>query len=175
MWGAQSACGPKDMGTDSWRFYEDLEPGAEVLSPSQVIDRDELVSFARAWDPLPFHVDEAAGARAFGGITAPGLYMLAVKQRLIHCMPPLAVIASLGYDELRFHEPLRPGAIVILKAQWVSRRESVSKPDRGLVTIRYSLINHAGGIVMSHLDTVLVRRRFPGATPPYNSSTFTST
>jgi acyl dehydratase len=171
----QPAHGPRDMGTDSLRFFEDLEPGSEVVSSCHVIERDELVSFARTWDPLPFHVDEEAGVRAFGSITAPGLYMLAVKQRLIHSMPPLAVIASLGYDELRFHAPLRPGACIMLKAQWITRRESTSRPDRGLVTIRYSLVTGAGAVLMSHLDTVLVRRRFPGANPPQNSSAFAST
>jgi acyl dehydratase len=140
-------------------FYEDMEPGGELTSPSQAIEREELVSFARSWDPLPFHVDEEAGVRAFGGITAPGLYMLAVKQRLVHRLPALAVIASLGYDEVRFLEPLRPGDTVVLRLQWVSRRLSGSRPDRGIVTLRFSLVNQAGTTVMSHLDTVLVRRR----------------
>jgi acyl dehydratase len=140
-------------------FYEDMEPGEGLTSPSQAIEREELVSFARTWDPLPFHVDEEAGVRAFGGITAPGLYMLAVKQRLVHRLPALAVIASLGYDEVRFLEPLRPGDTVVLQLQWVSRRLSGSRPDRGIVTLRFSLVNQAGTTVMSHLDTVLVRRR----------------
>ena len=154
------------MSAEPLLFYEDLEPGSGLASTVYVIDRDELVSFARAWDPLPFHVDEEAGVRAFGGITAPGLYALAVKQRLVHSLTPLAVIASLGYDEVRFHEPLRPGARVVLNMEWVSRRVSESKPDRGIVTIRFSLIDHAGKTVMSHLDTVLVRRRFPHRRPP---------
>jgi acyl dehydratase len=140
-------------------YYEDLEPGASLTSPVHTIDRDELVAFAREWDPLPFHVDEAAGVAAFGSLTAPGLYMLAIKQRLVHCMPPLAVIASTGYDEVRFLAPLRPGDVVALKAEWMDRRPSQSKPDRGVVTIRFSLITQAGTVILSHLDTVLVRRR----------------
>jgi acyl dehydratase len=84
-----------------------------------------------------------------------------VKQRLVHRLPPQAVIASLGYDEVRFHAPLRPGDTVVLKQEWVSRRLSSSRPDRGIVTIRFSLVNQAGVTVMSHLDTVLVKRREP--------------
>jgi acyl dehydratase len=139
--------------------YEDLEPGSGLTSPAHRVDRDELIAFAREWDPLPFHVDEAAGAAAFGSLTAPGLYMLAIKQRLVHRLPPLAVIASTGYDEVRFLAPLRPGDSVVLKAEWVARRPSTSKPDRGIVTIRFSLLTQAGVTVLSHLDTVLVRRR----------------
>ena len=145
-------------------FYEDMNPGDCIQSPTTVIDRDELVAFAKRWDPMPYHVDEAAGKAAFGSITAPGVYMIAVKQRLVHQLPDQhAVIASLGYDELRFHAPVRPGDTVHVKFECVNRRESSSKPDRGIVTVRMSLVNQAGVTVMSHLDTILVRRRTLGA------------
>ena len=84
--------------------------------------------------------------------------MLAVKQRLIHQLPAMKVMASLGYDEVRFTAPLRPDDTVVLRLEWVNRRISESKPDRGIVTVRFSLINHHGETVMSHLDTILVRR-----------------
>jgi acyl dehydratase len=145
--------------TEALLYYEDLEPGASLVSPAHTIARDELVAFAQCWDPLPFHVDEAAGVAAFGSLTAPGLYMLAIKQRLVHRLPPLAVIASMGYDEVRFLAPLRPGDTVVLKAEWMERRPSASKPDRGIVKIRFTLLAQDGAAVLSHLDTVLVRRR----------------
>jgi acyl dehydratase len=111
-------------------FFEDMTPGEGQIGPSVTVDRDELVGFARDWDPMPFHVDEAAGVAAFGSLTAPGLYVLALKQRLIHALPePHAGIASLGYDEVRFLAPVRPGDSLTLKVQWISRRPSDSKPD----------------------------------------------
>lgn len=142
--------------------FEDMEPGLCLTSPPHRIERSELVAFAKVWDPLPFHVDEQAGIRAFGSLTAPGLYMLAVKQRLIHQLPKMEVIASLGYDEVRFIAPMRPDDTVVLQLEWVSRRASESKPDRGIVTVRFSLINQDGKAVMSHLDTILVKRRVEG-------------
>lgn len=162
------------MPRDADLCYEEMVPGEGLSSDYCVIQRDELVEFARAWDPLPFHLDEEAGLSAFGGITAPGLYALAVKQRLIHTLRPIAVIASLGYDEVRFHAPLRPGMKVRLTAQWVSRRVSESKPDRGIVMIRFTLLNETGEAIMSHLDTVLVRRRFLNTALPKNSAAFAS-
>jgi acyl dehydratase len=136
-----------------------MVPGESLASPPQRIDRDELVAFAKAWDPMPFHVDDAAGIESFGGITAPGAYMLAMKQRLVHALPPLDVIASLGFDEVRFLEPLRPGDVVAVHLEWVSRRPSKSNPDRGVVRIRYRLVNQFGTDVMTHFDNVLARRR----------------
>lgn len=143
-------------------YFEDMEPGLCLASPPHRIERSELVAFAKVWDPLPFHVDEQAGIRAFGSLTAPGLYMLAVKQRLIHQLPKMEVIASLGYDEVRFIAPMRPDDTVVLQLEWVSRRASESKPHRGIVTVRFSLINQEGTAVMSHLDTILVKRRVEG-------------
>ncbi|MCP5265437.1 MAG: acyl dehydratase [Burkholderiaceae bacterium] len=153
------------MPTDSsasrpLRFFEDMVPGERVSSPPLSVDRDELVEFSRRWDPLPFHVDEAAGKAAFGSLTAPGVLMLALKQRLVHALPERhAVIASLGYDEVRFRAPVRPGDLLTLTREWVERRESGSKPDRGIVKLRFSLVNQDGVEVLTHFDTILVRKR----------------
>jgi acyl dehydratase len=85
---------------------------------------------------------------------------LALKQRLIHQLPERhAVIASFGYDEVRFHEPIRPGDTLTLVLEWLERRESTSKADRGIVTVRLSLLNQKRATAMSHVDTILVRRR----------------
>lgn len=141
-------------------YFEDMVPAGFIEGPSVIVDRQELISFAKRWDPMPFHVDEEAGKAAFGGLTAPGIYVLALKQRLIHDLPlPHAVLASFGYDEVRFHEPVRPGDRLTLLVEWVERKVSRSKPDRGIVKVRYALRNQSGVIVMSHLDTILVRRR----------------
>ncbi|MCX7308710.1 MAG: MaoC/PaaZ C-terminal domain-containing protein, partial [Afipia sp.] len=97
-----------------------------------------------------------------GGLTAPGVYLLAIKMKLVHSLPVQnSVIASLGYDEVRFLRPVRPGDELKLELKWQSKRLSESKPDRGLVVGRYSLLNKAGEHVMSHLDTVLMRLRTP--------------
>jgi acyl dehydratase len=119
-----------------------------------------MLEFARIWDPVPFHVDEAAGKAAFGSLTAPGIFALAFKQRLIHRVDVIpAVIASLGYDEVRFLKPVRPGDELTLVIDWVEKRPSKSRNDRGVVVQRLSLVNQKDEVVMSHLDTILVRVR----------------
>jgi acyl dehydratase len=147
-------------------FYEDMIPGQGTGGPSLRVEREELIEFARRWDPMPFHVDDEAGKAAFGSITAPGVFVLALKQRLIHQLAePHAVIASMGYDEVRFHAPVRPDDTLRLQFDYIDRRESRSKPDRGVVTVRLSLVNQAGITAMSHLDTILVRRKPPASAP----------
>lgn len=145
------------------RYFEDLEPGDVVLGPTLVVERDEMVEFARRWDPQPFHLDDAVANAMFGegGVTAPGVFVMAIRTRLLHDTQDLAVIAALGYDELRFHAPVRAGDTLQLRQEWLDKRVSDSKPDRGVARSRISLVNEDGVEVMSHIDTILVRRRNP--------------
>src|SRR5215468_2450006 len=122
-------------------FFEDVILGTAIEAGPYVIPEDELAAFASTWDPLPIHTDTAFAGQ-HGGLTAPGIYLLAIKMRLVHSMPLReTVIASFGYDEVRFHRPARPGDALMLELRWIEKRLSQSKPDRGIVTGRYSLIN----------------------------------
>jgi acyl dehydratase len=142
-------------------FYEDVSPGAVLRAGPYLIPEQELLDFAAAWDPLPIHVDKDYAAR-HGGITAPGLYLLAVKMRLVHRLPfRNTVIAGVGFDEVRFHRPVHPGDALTLELTWRDKRRSKSKPDRGIVSGHYVLVNAAGETVLSHLDTILMRLRNP--------------
>jgi acyl dehydratase len=138
-------------------FFDDVVAGTAIRVGPYVIPEQELIDFGATWDPLPIHIDKAYAAR-HGGLTAPGTYLLAVKMRLIHLLPlRRSVIASFGYDEVRFHRPARPGDELMLELKWIEKRPSQSKPDRGIVTMRLSLLNAADEVILSHLDTVLMR------------------
>ena len=142
-------------------FYEDVSPGAVLRAGPYVIPEQELLDFAAAWDPLPIHVDKDYAAR-HGGITAPGLYLLAVKMRLIHRLPfRRTVVAGFGFDEVRFHCPVHPADVLTLELTWRDKRRSKSRPDCGIVSGHCALVNAAGEMVMSHLDTILMRLRNP--------------
>ena len=142
-------------------FYEDVSPGATLRAGPYVIPEQELLEFAMAWDPLPIHVDKEFAA-PYGGITAPGTYLLAIKMRLIHRFPVRrTVLAGFGFDEVRFHRPAHPGDALALELTWRDKRRSKSRPDYGIVSAHLALVNAAGEMVMSHLDTILMRLRNP--------------
>ena len=141
-------------------YFDDIRPGDVMQSPTYPIHRDEMVEFARRWDPVPIHVDPGAARDGAGGVTASGTYVLALKSRLLHEIPEtVAIFGSAGYDEVRFHEPVRDGDVVHVVMEWLEVRASRSKPDRGVVRSRISLVNQDGVTVMSHLDTLIVQRR----------------
>lgn len=140
-------------------YFEDIEVPSRVEGPSETTDKGEMVAFAKTWDPLPIHVDEAEAA-AHGGLSASGAYLLALRIRLIHQMPRrLAVIASLGYDEVRFKAPAHAGDRLTLVLEHEDKRPSNSKPDRGVVIQRQSLVNQDGVTVMTLKDALLVRMK----------------
>lgn len=143
------------------RFFEDCQLGEVLLGPTFEVQRDEMIEFARVWDPQPFHLDDARADELFGegGVTAPGVFIMAIRTKLLNAMPDAAIIAAVGWDELRFHAPVRAGDTLQLRQEWLDMRVSSSKPDRGVMTCRISLINQHGAEVMSHIDTTLIQRR----------------
>ena len=142
-------------------YFDDIEVPSRLDGPGQVIDRHEMVEFARTWDPLPIHLDEDF-ARDYGGLTASGPYLLALRIRLIHAMSRQpAVIASFGYDEVRFKTPAHAGDTLSIVLEFEDKRISASKPDRGIVTVRQTLFNQNGQVVLKVLDKVLVRQKAP--------------
>ncbi|BBD99645.1 hypothetical protein SAMIE_1031460 [Sphingobium amiense] len=142
-------------------YFEDIEVGPVQVSSSVIFERDAIIAFARQWDPLPVHLDDnAARAAGFDGLTASGTHMLAVKQRLLHefDLGP-TVIASFGSDETRYHAPARPGDVVELHFSWVSKRSSKSRPSCGIAQHLSELRRIDGVLLLSILDTILIRRR----------------
>ena len=98
----------------------------------------------------------------FGGLTASGSHTLAIRTLLLHQLPTReAVIAAGGWDEGRFHVPVRPGDELSLEVTWLTKRRSASKPDRGIVTALMKLLNQHHTVVLSHKDTIFMRLRNP--------------
>ena len=145
-------------------YFEDIVVGATLQTGPYVIPELEMVAFAQAWDPMLMHIDGDYAEKHHGGLTASGTYLLAVKLKLIHSLPiPRTVIASTGYDEVRFHRPVRAGEPVSVMLGWIGKRRSRSRPDRGIVTARNALIDAKGEAVLSHRDTLIMRLRNPDA------------
>jgi len=115
------------------RYFDDYLPGATYDCGSVSVSEDEIVSFARQFDPQPFHVDPGAAARGpFGGLIASGWHTaaLVMRQLVDHYLPEEASLGSPGLDEMRWPDPVRPGDTLRVRASVVDTRRSLSKPDR---------------------------------------------
>jgi acyl dehydratase len=145
-------------------FFEDIVPGRKVRVGTFHVDKDEVIEFSRRWNPLPFHTDEEAAKKSiYGGITAPGGFILAVRTKLLDQLHMLdSMLGTVVWDEVRFHKPARPGDELSVEVEWLEKRLSKSKPDRGLVKMKVTMMNQKEEVIMSHFDTIMVRLRRPG-------------
>ena len=147
------------------KYFEDFKIGEKIAGPEDyLVTKEEILEFGRRWDPAPFHADEeAAKETMFGGIVAPGAFLIAIQTYLMHKyedkMGKSAALARLATDELRFFNPVRPGDRISFELECIEKRESASKPDRGIVTDAITVKNQKGEIVMTLKNTIMVARR----------------
>jgi acyl dehydratase len=143
-------------------YWEDFRVGDTQQFGSHTFTRDEIVEFARRYDPQFFHVDEAAaGDSIYGGLIASGWQTAAVCFRLAveGIIGDTASMGSPGIDELRWLKPVRPGDTITARFEVVDARPSQSKPDRGSVSVRYEAVNQRGEVVLTMTGVGIFARR----------------
>jgi acyl dehydratase len=142
--------------------FDDFAPGQVYLLGRRTLTHDEIVAFAREWDPQPFHLDEqAAAASIYGGLIASGWHTVCVFMRLFAdgLLNRSAAMGSPGVDEVRWLRPVRPGDALEARIEVLEVRPSRSKPDRGIVRLRSAVINQHQEEVLSFIANVMFRRR----------------
>jgi len=146
------------------RFFEDFRPGEVLEFGDYLVTEEEIVDFAKRYDPQPFHVDhDAAASSIYGGLIASGWLTGSIVMRLLvdHFISPLSSMGSPGVDEIRWTKPVRPGDRLKLRVTVVETRRSQSKPDRGIVQVQQEMINQQGDTVMSLRGMSLAKCRTP--------------
>ncbi|MFO1393928.1 MAG: MaoC/PaaZ C-terminal domain-containing protein [Steroidobacteraceae bacterium] len=147
------------------RYFEDFEVGSSQSAGVHELTAEDIIAFAREWDPQPWHVDPDFAVRSpMQGLTASSVHTYAVAARLLNRMEPAAGITSIRH-ELELPNPARPGDRLTFTMTCVEKRVSESRPDRGLVTFDGVLANQHGTPVLKTRSVVLVKTRPAGASP----------
>src|SRR5205809_3247003 len=130
----------------SERYFEDLKAGDRFKSETYAVSEEQLISFAREFDPQPFHLDATVARETiFQGLVASGWHTAAITMRLfVQTLNFAEGAVGLGVDELRWPNPVRPGDALRVETEIVDLRPSKSKPDRGIVRIRNVTTNQHG-------------------------------
>src|SRR5262245_35560075 len=143
-------------------YFEDFPPGDVRESPARTVTREDILAFAREFDPQPFHADEAAAAKTiYGGLIASGWHTIAIYMRLMweSYLKDTASLGSPGVDEVRWLKPVRPGDTLRARFTVLEAVPSRSKPDRGIIRSLSQVFNQHGEVVMTLRGLGLFARR----------------
>ena len=144
------------------RYFEDYVEGEVHSFGSIDVEQDEIVAFAKYYDPQSLHTDpEAAKSGPFHGLIASGWQTCGLMMRLYveHYLTHVASLASPGLDELRWLKPVRPGDRLSVRVTVLKAAASKSRPDRGAVTSFVEVFNQANELVMSLKVVNIIGRR----------------
>jgi len=142
-------------------YLDDLRVGQRFTSGSYVMEAARIKEFAAEFDPQPFHLDEAAAeASVFKGLAASGWHTAAAAMRLLVTggLPFANGIVGLG-GEIAWPKPTRPGDTLHVESEIVEITPSRSNPQRGIVTVRSTMLNQSGEPVYQLTAKLLVVRR----------------
>lgn len=158
-------------------YLEDIRVGDVYEIGRHTFSAEEIKSFARRFDPQPFHVDEeAAKTSHFGALCASGWHtalawmrlMVAYRRREVEAArargePVAGIGLALGFRELKWLKPVYVNDTIDYRSEVIETRVSRSRPGLGLMTIHSTGVNQSGETVISLLSTTFVERR-PDAT-----------
>lgn len=148
-----------------FRYFEDFNVGDAVELGSFSLTAEDIIEFARKYDPQPMHVDpDAARNSIYGGLIASGWHTASSYMRLLvdNVLKGTESIGSPGIDNLRWLKPVRPGDTVRAKLVVLDARASNSRPEWGIVRSRGELVNQDGELVMTAEAVNFFARRPPG-------------
>ena len=144
------------------RFLEDFTVGQTFGTGRLAVDAQQIKTFAAAFDPQPFHLEETAAASSFfHGLAASGWHTAALTMRLLveGELKPVGGIIGAGFEEFRWPLPVRPGDEPRVESEILDVRPSRSRPTQGLLKVRNTTLNQNGEAVLVQVVTLVVPRR----------------
>lgn len=153
------------------RYLEDLAVGEEVQFEGEyLVSEEEIIEVGRRWDPQPFHIDPVAAKESvFGGLVASSAHIFSIWVSFGHAAVDkeknVASVSALGFNNLQWHNPVRPNDVLRSGYKTLSIRESKSRPGLGIVTTRSKVTNQKGEKVFTLECSFLVPKRDYKPTP----------
>ena len=148
------------------QYLEDYAVGQTYSSGRVRVEKDQIVAFAKQFDPQPYHLDDDAALKSpFKGLAASGWHTAAMTMRLMVDgeFQPAGGILGVGFDQLSWPRPVRPGDELHVKSEVLEVRPSKSRPDRGMIRVQNTTLNQNGEVVQMFTGNLLVPRRSPAA------------
>ncbi len=133
-------------------WFEELEPGLVIQhQPSRTVtEADNLLFTALTHNAQPLHLDaEFASATQYGQRIVNSIFTLGLAVGLSVADTTLGTtLGNLGFDQTTFPSPVFIGDTLTCETEVIERRESRSRPDRGIVTFEHRAHNQRGELVL---------------------------
>tara|TARA_R110002124_G_scaffold114535_46_gene269679 strand:- start:11972 stop:12451 length:480 start_codon:yes stop_codon:yes gene_type:complete len=152
--------------TETRRHFEDLAVGEVIDLGHTKVSKAMIIAFATAFDPFPFHLDEAAAkASLLGGLASSGWQTGALTLRMLvdSFLSTVASAGGLGFSDLKWKNPVMVDDTIGGTVTIAELRRSASHPQWGIVTLDFDVRNQKGAPVLSMRLANLVETRTPGA------------
>ncbi|MCY4013529.1 MAG: MaoC/PaaZ C-terminal domain-containing protein [Gammaproteobacteria bacterium] len=142
------------------RRFDDIPDDYESVIGTWELTADEIIAFAKTWDPQPFHTDIGAAEQSpFGGLVASSAHLFAICTRLFFDHPDhIDVLAMLGKDKLRLPNPARAGTTLTYRTRCIGKRASSSRPSTGIITLADTVSDSDDSTVLAQEVTLMVAR-----------------
>ena len=148
-------------------YFEDFTEGQVIeLGTIPSLTEEEIITFARQWDPQPFHTDpEAAKESIYGGLIASGWQtaLLTMHLQVDSLLSKMDTHGSPGVENIRFRKPVRAGDRLQARYTVLTAEPSAKRPTMGKLLGRTEVLDGAGDVVYQMDGWGLIGRRPPGA------------
>lgn len=145
------------------KYYDDLEPGAIIQHDTArtVTEADNVLFCALTINTQPLHINADYAAKTeFGRPLMNGLYTMSLVVGIsVSELTHGTIIANLGYENVKHPQPVFAGDTIYVETEIVSKRESKSRPDCGIVTMKHFGRNQHGNIVVEVTRSALFLKR----------------
>ena len=143
------------------RYFEDVVVGETARFGHCEVARDEVITFARRYDPQPFHLsDEAAARTPFKRLAASGWHTCAMTMAMIvehKNERQEALLGSPGIDSLRWLTPVYPGDTLRCESRVLEARRSESRPTMGLTKTEVTVFNQNNAPVLTYVANMMMQ------------------
>jgi len=151
--------------TEKTAFFEDVQVGTVLEFGNKKMTRQEIIDFAKKYDPQPFHIDEeAAKDSIYGDVIASGWHTGSVTMRMMvdHMVNDRAGLGSPGFDNLKFRLPVRPGDTLRVRSTVIDKKRSRSRPEMGTIFGLVEVLNQKDEVVMSFESLGMIKAQTLG-------------
>ncbi len=141
-------------------YFEDFKIGMKIKTKSHLITKDEIIEFAKKYDPQIFHLDEIQAKKGpFGQLTSSGFMTLgkSFTQFFETGLIDETGMGAWGIDELRWTKPVFPGDEIFTRTEIIAKKRSSKNPSKGTVRAIQTVFNQKNEVVMTWISNFMIK------------------